>query len=240
MKPFSHKKKQPSQTPLTCFKCEKPIYKARNCKVEQKVNEFADKPDLRDKVLAIMENNQTNYDQDFYHETNSDDLACSSSPIQTINVITNGNKKKLLFDLIGQFYNTNTKKKYLKRLRDLILSEEQESKSLKFNFIVASFSKIIYKYPHPTLFKQIYTKEIQGEINELKSQVCALKTNLFEVKTNSLELKAKLSLLENNELSSSCNIIETNNIEISKEETPNNQFLISYFQTYYSNMVVPC
>jgi len=35
---------------------------------------------------------------------------------------------------------------------------------------------------------------------------------------NTLELKAKLSLLENNEPSSSHKIIETDNIEISKEK----------------------
>ena len=100
----------------------------------------------------------------------------------------------------------------------LTKQEEEESKSLKFNFVDASVSKIISKYPHWNLFKQITTKEIQVEINELKSQARTLETNLFKVKMNTLELKAKLSLLENNEPSSSHKIIETDNIEISKEK----------------------
>jgi len=62
---------------------------------------FDDKPEFRDKVLAIAANNLSQFDKDYYQDTNSDELACSFSPIQTINVITTNDQKKLLFDLIG-------------------------------------------------------------------------------------------------------------------------------------------
>ena len=66
--------------------------KSTESKAEQKVNElFADKPELRDKVLAILANNQSESDKDYYQDTNSDKSAYSSSPIQAINVITTNN-----------------------------------------------------------------------------------------------------------------------------------------------------
>jgi len=44
-----------------------PWHKAIDCKVEQKVNElFVDKPYLKAKVMAIVANDQTDSDQDFY------------------------------------------------------------------------------------------------------------------------------------------------------------------------------
>ena len=53
--------------------------------MEQKVNAlFADKLDLRDKVLAILANNQSEFDKDYYQDAYSEDLAYSSSPIQKI------------------------------------------------------------------------------------------------------------------------------------------------------------
>ena len=44
------------------------------------------------------------------------------------------------------------------------------------------------------------TKEIQYAIDHLKMQIHTLKTNLVEVKTDTLELKAKLTLIEINEV----------------------------------------
>jgi len=56
-KSFPNKKKQTSKTSITCLKCGKTGHKAMECKVEQKVHEwFADKLELRDKVLAILAN----------------------------------------------------------------------------------------------------------------------------------------------------------------------------------------
>jgi len=49
--------------------------------------------------------------------------------------------------------------------------------------------------------------------------------NLSEVKTDTLKLKAKLSFIENTKLCPSQKAIETDNIEISKEENPDKQFL---------------
>jgi len=66
--------------------------KSTESKAEQKVNElFADKPELRDKVLAILANNQSDSNKDYYQDADSDESACSSSPLQTINVITTNN-----------------------------------------------------------------------------------------------------------------------------------------------------
>ena len=67
-----------------------------------------------------------------------------------------------MFDLIGQITDVDTKKEYIKRVKEFILSEEEESRSLKFNFIDTSMSKIINKFPPRNPFKQITTKEIQA------------------------------------------------------------------------------
>ena len=101
------KKKKFPKKPMTCFKCGKLGRKATDCKFEQKVNElFSYQLKLRAKVLSIMATIQSESDQDVYQESNSSDLDYSSSPIQTINVITNRDQKELLFDLIGKIPHT--------------------------------------------------------------------------------------------------------------------------------------
>ena len=82
----------------------------------------------------------------------SDDPTCNSSPTQVINVITNINQKKILFDLICRISDVDTKKEYLKKFKDPILSEEEELKSLEFSFVDTSVSKIITKYAIPNPF----------------------------------------------------------------------------------------
>jgi len=75
------------------LQCGKPGHKATERKIEQNVNElFVDKLDLRDKVLAILANNQLEFDKDYYQDIDSDVSACNSPPIQTIDVIITKNQ----------------------------------------------------------------------------------------------------------------------------------------------------
>jgi len=84
--------------------------------------------------------------------------------------------------------------------------------------------KVLRNIPPPNPFKQLTTKEIQDEINDLKLQIHTLKTNLAEVKTDTLELKTKLALIEINKENSSPQPIDTNNKDIEEEEIPDKQF----------------
>ena len=86
---------------------------------------FANNPELRDKILPISANNQSKFDKDYYQDTDSDELAYNSSPIQTINIITTNNQKKLLFCLIEQIQDPEKRKEYLENLGDIILAKEE-------------------------------------------------------------------------------------------------------------------
>ena len=67
-------------------------------------------------------------------------------------------------------------------MKDLVRRENQLSTPQPF-----SFSKIIEKYPSPTLFKQVTTGELQGEVKSLKTQIKELQQ---------LQIDGRLTLIE--------------------------------------------
>ena len=117
-------------------------------------------------------------------------------------------------------------------MKDIIL--EEEHKSFKFNPKTPSISQIFDCYPIQNPYKQIITKDLQAEVNELKGQVCILKSEVLDLKTQDLEIEAKLSILESQKTSISTLLQLPLDISgILETEIPHNQFLHTIFQVTF-------
>ena len=110
---------------------------------------------------------------------------------RTINVITKDIDKKNLIDIIDKIDDPETKKEYLLKLKDLVQRENQLSTPQPF-----SLSKIIEKYPSPTLFKQVTTGELQGEVKSLKTQIKELQQIVHQHQLQQLQIDARPILIE--------------------------------------------
>jgi len=96
--------------------------------------------------------------EDCYSESSSDS-EYESSPIPTINVITNKSQKEFLLDLISQIPDGDMKKDYLEKLKSLILEEEDKSPKFTLNTSTSSLTNIYKQFPIPNPFQQITTKD---------------------------------------------------------------------------------
>jgi len=80
--------------------------------------------ELQKKLLALLteDASDTDKEEDYYSES-SEDSEYETSPILSLNVITNKSQKEFLLDLIGQISDINTKKYYLEKLKGIVLEE---------------------------------------------------------------------------------------------------------------------
>jgi len=112
--------------PIVCFKCGKTGHKSFLCKIEQKINElFSGEPELQKKLHSLLIEDQSKEEDDYYSDS-SIVSEYESSPIPTLNVITNKSPKEFLLDLIRQIPDGNMKREYLERLKTLIIEEEED------------------------------------------------------------------------------------------------------------------
>jgi len=159
------KKNPKKQTkPIICYKCGKAGHKANQCKMKQKINElFADNTQMQSKLLSLLiqENSNKLDDNNDYYSDLQEESDYESSPLPTINVITNKNQKEFLLDLIGQIPDGNLKREYLEKLKTLILEEEDKTPKFTLNAPSSSLTNICKQFPIPNPFQQITTKELQ-------------------------------------------------------------------------------
>ena len=108
-------------------------HKAFQCKIEQKINElFAEDAQMKAKLLSVLIQEHTDEDDnDYYSE--STDSGYESSPFPVINVTMNKSEKEFLLDLIGQIPDGELKRKYLDKLEQLILEEEDKTPKFTLN-----------------------------------------------------------------------------------------------------------
>ena len=90
--------------PIVYYKCGKTGHKAFQCKTEQKINElFSGDPKLKQKLLTLLTKDASGSKQeDVYYSDSSENSEYESSPILSLNVISNKPQKELLLDLISQ------------------------------------------------------------------------------------------------------------------------------------------
>ena len=65
-------------------------------------------------LLALLIQNVSESEEEYYAES-SNDSKYESSPIPSLNVITNKTQKEFLLDLIGQLPDVETKRNYLEK-----------------------------------------------------------------------------------------------------------------------------
>ena len=110
-KPKVAKKSSKKQNkPIVCYKCRKVGHKSFQCKMEKKINElFAEDSQLKSKLLILLIQENSDQSDEEHNEYYSDlesqnekEFDHESSPLPTLNVITNKSQKEFLLDLIGQ------------------------------------------------------------------------------------------------------------------------------------------
>ncbi|KAK9743362.1 hypothetical protein RND81_03G234300 [Saponaria officinalis] len=120
-------KKQNQNKEIICFKCGKPGHKADRCFTKKKINElFKDNPEMCKKISKLFLksssseaecNDEMNIIQDSSDNESYD--SASSSPILTVNVISDKDDKTFLFDLIDKVDDPDIKRDVLLRLKSL-------------------------------------------------------------------------------------------------------------------------
>ena len=129
--------------------------------MKQKINElFADDSQMQSKLLALLlqdmsDKSDNNID---YYSNSQDESDYESSPLPTVNMITNKNQKEFLLDLIGQIPDGDLKKEYLQKLKILILEEEDKTPKFTLNASSSSLTNIYKQFPIPNPFQKITTK----------------------------------------------------------------------------------
>jgi len=131
------KRKAPKKQkkPIVCFKCGKSGHKSIQCKTEQKINElFAEDSQMKSKLLSLLIQEHTDKsEEDNHYYSDSNESKYDSSPLPVINVITNKSQKEFLLDLIGQIPDGYLKKEYFKKLKALILEEDDKTPKFMLN-----------------------------------------------------------------------------------------------------------
>ena len=172
-----------SKKPIVCFKCGKPGHKSFQCKTEQKINElFAGDPELKQKLHTLLIRNHSEEEPDDYYSDSQSDSEYESSPIPTLNVITNKSQKEFLLDLISQIPDGDMKKEYLEKLKNLILEEEDKTPKFTLNASSSCLINIYKQFSIPNPYQQITTKDLQQEINQIKTEVRYLKQKFLILK----------------------------------------------------------
>jgi len=167
-----------------------------NAKLSKKLmNYFLRNQNFRKKLLSLLIQDKSEEEDDYYSES-SMESEYESSPIPTLNVLTNKSQKEFLLDLIGQIPDENMKREYLEKLKTLILEEEDKGPRFSLSSPSSSLSNIYNQFPIPNPFQQVTTKDLQTEIDELKIQVRYLKIEIMSFKTAELTLEAKIALLQ--------------------------------------------
>ena len=110
--------------------------------------------------LLIQENSDNSDNNNDFYSDSQEESECESSPLPTINVITNKNRKEFLLDLMGQTPDGNLKREYLEKLKTLILEEEDKTPKFTLNAPSSSLTNIYKQFPIPNPFQQIITKEL--------------------------------------------------------------------------------
>lgn len=198
--------KQPNKKEkIICWNCKRPGHKSTDCKMKRKINEiFHDQQDIKEKLekllLSETENSEelssdpsldiieSESDTSTENSENYSDDICNC---KTINVITKDIDKQFLIDIIDKIDDQETKKEYLLKLKDLVQRENQLLTPQPF-----SLNRIIEKYPSPTLFKQVTTGELQGEVKNLKAQIKELQQIVHQHQLHQLQVDARLALIE--------------------------------------------
>ena len=199
------KKRFQNNRNITCWKCGRLGHKANNCKVKQKINEiFSDNSELKEKILAIMINEEeveyiSNGSEDYNDDKEISSDECNCKDKKYINVITTKEDKEFLLDLIEKIDNIETRKTYLEKLKGIILAEEKIPKITE----PFSISRLLDKYPIEGIIKKDTTHSLQKEINELKQQVKVLQKEILELYTKDLSLETKITILQSQLASSS-------------------------------------
>jgi len=155
--------------------------------MKQKINElFANDSQMQSKLLSLLIQDMSDKsdDNNDYCSDSQNESDYESSPLPTINVITNKSQKEFLLDLIGQILDGSLKREYLKKLKTLILEEEDKTRKFTLNASSSSLTNIYKQFPIPNPFQQITTKELQQEINQLKIEIKYLKNEVLTLKTN--------------------------------------------------------
>ena len=190
----SKRNKRDRENEIICFKCGKKGHTSRYCNFQRKINKLDISRKLKDKLMSILEQTDSDEIDNKIHQIDNYDITSSSTDISSDNgkvKLCNCNnldncycKRKLkisvltkqediIMDLINKLPDLQSKKDYLSKLKESLTQIDRFEIDLRDYKSTYNYAEITYRI-EPS--KPITVTDLQTDISNLRKELKELKS----------------------------------------------------------------
>ena len=202
---------------IICFKCGKKGHTSRYCNFQRKINKLDILGKLKDKLMSILEQTDSDETDNEIHQIDNYDITYSSTYISSDNgkvKLCNCNnpnncycKRKLkisvlikqediIMDLIDRLPDLQSRKDYLSKLKESLTQTNRLEIDLKDYKSTYNFAEItdIFKPSKPITVTdlQVDINDLRKELKELKSEIFILKNMVEQIVAQVISVKDRI------------------------------------------------
>ncbi|KAM2636698.1 hypothetical protein EV1_021297 [Malus domestica] len=181
-----------------CYKCGKEGHYANKCKVKKTISQLKISEEEKLQLIQALELQNTDSSHSSEddlgstssssyqsasskHSTPNIKLGCLDACCKNISVLTKQEKQEeLLLELISNVEDTELKRFYLKKLKNLVCHEEVGTSQSHIQKPPISLSSTLAKFSKTK--KEITISDLQKEINQIKEEIKLLKSDNHEIR----------------------------------------------------------